>query len=215
MMLSIEDELMEVKAWQTTLAKDVRDLADLVEQLRGERDAALRERDALAEANRILQGDLRYHAQRVDELARSAAVSDRLRARAEFAEQALVEERSRGLVEAAERALRVPEQLDLLDRPTEAQKREAALDLLEEHRSEVIELARGVARSMALRDGFVTATGVLQEMRAQGYGPMLDDVDRRFMGCVFRGKAWEQTGWAQTGSHKRRQPVWRLRGDGA
>lgn len=210
MMLSLEDELMEVKGWQERLAQDVRDLAALVEKLRIERDAALAERDALAEANRLLQGDVRYHAQRVEELARSAAVSDRLRARAEFAERALVEERSRGLVEAAEKALRAPEQLDLLNRPTEAQKRDAALDLLEEHRSEVVELARGVARSLALQHGFVTATGVLQEMRARGYGEMLDVVDPRFMGVVFR-RGWEQTGWAQTGSHKRRQPVWRLR----
>jgi hypothetical protein len=75
----------------------------------------------------------------------------------------------------------------------------------------VIELARGVARTLALQHGRVTSSGVLQAMRDQGMGDEIDAVDRRFMGCVFRGRGWQQIGWETSGSHRRRQPVWALR----
>lgn len=95
--------------------------------------------------------------------------------------------------------------------PSEAQKRDEALALLERTRASLIARARAVAEELdAARPGGVTSTQVLALLRNQGHGPMLDSVDRRFMGAVFR-RGWEQVGWAPSGSHKRLVPVWRRR----
>lgn len=92
-------------------------------------------------------------------------------------------------------------------RPSEAQKRDAALDLLAEHRAKLVALAKGVALELSRRNGTVTSAEVLQELRTRGRGAMLDGVDGRFMGAVFR-RGFKQVGWCRSGSHKRNQPVW-------
>lgn len=136
--------------------------------------------------------------------------------RAERAEAMLVEERARPAVEAAAKLFDSTEQLTLRLVPsvpeplTEEQKRDEALDLLAEARAELIRLALSVAKELCETQGSVTSSAVLKELRRQGHGPLVDSVDRRFMGVVFRS-GWEQTGWAESGSHRRKQPVWRLR----
>jgi hypothetical protein len=194
------------------------------DEARAEVESAQRHRDGLARSLAAATAER-------DSLRAEVA---RLRARAEYAERELVEERARPMLAEAERLARSegPSQLALFGGPQEARRappapvpaprppapvsaqaaaRDAALDALEEHRAEVIELARGVARTLALQHGRVTSSGVLQAMRDQGMGDEIDAVDRRFMGCVFRGRGWQQIGWETSGSHRRRQPVWALR----
>ncbi len=96
----------------------------------------------------------------------------------------------------------------------ETAARDAALDLLEEHRAPLIEIARAVAQELAIRHGRVTSPDVVQELRARGYGDMIDAVDKRFMGAVFRsGNGWERIGFENLGSHRQPISVWRKRGD--
>lgn len=92
----------------------------------------------------------------------------------------------------------------------EAEKRDAALDLLREHRRELIEKARSIAVELAKKAGTVTSTEVLSEMTARGI--VMGDVDRRFMGAVFKGgpNKWERASFAAVGSHCRPVSVWRL-----
>ena len=91
---------------------------------------------------------------------------------------------------------------------SQEEQRDAALDMLAKKRAEVVAIARAVAEEIAAREGTVTSPQVLAEMRARGHGDLLDAVDRRFMGVVFR-LGWVASGHAQTGSHKRSVPVWR------
>ncbi len=140
-------------------------------------------------------------------------VMDALRARAETAEALLIERRAAPMENVAE-SLAVGDRLafqlshpEVPARPSEAQKRDAALDLLDEHRAKLVALAKGIALELSRRNGTVTSAEVLQELRTRGHGAMLDGVDGRFMGAVFR-RGFKQVGWCRSGSHKRNQPVW-------
>ena len=75
----------------------------------------------------------------------------------------------------------------------------------------LIDLAREVAVELATARGVVTSPEVLEELRRRGYGSVLDQVDTRFMGAVFRGPEWVQEAWEGQGSHSRPVAVWRLR----
>lgn len=90
----------------------------------------------------------------------------------------------------------------------EAAKRDAALDALAQHRASAVALARGVALGLAEKHGRVTSVEVLRELRTLGHGAILDQIDARFVGVVFR-EGWERIGYEPTGSHKRPVSVWR------
>lgn len=95
-----------------------------------------------------------------------------------------------------------------LDAPqTEAQKRDQVLDALARFRAEVIRHARAAAEELFARDGSVTAPRVLALMRERGHGPLLDSVDARCVGVVFRS-GWTRVGWEPEGSHGRPVAVW-------
>lgn len=100
-------------------------------------------------------------------------------------------------------------QLDLVQ---EGLARDRALDLIEEHRSNLVDVAYEIAVSLAKRDGTTNSSIVLAEMRSQGYGESLDVVDRRFMGAVFRAsRGWTRVGFKNIGSHKRPVSIWKLK----
>jgi hypothetical protein len=92
----------------------------------------------------------------------------------------------------------------------EEERKERALDELEVTRAALISIAEGIARRLSSEQGKVTSTEVIQEMIAQGFGPQLDLVDKRFMGVVFRpDRGWLHLGYAKLGSHRRPISVWR------
>lgn len=93
---------------------------------------------------------------------------------------------------------------------TEREKRDDVLDALASCREQAVSLAREAAREIVRRHGTVTSPEVLALLRARGHGPLLDSIDRRFMGVVFN-KGWERAGWASTGSHARPVAVWKER----
>lgn len=90
---------------------------------------------------------------------------------------------------------------------TEAQARDASLDALEKWRADAIALARVTATRIDHDLGRVTSTEVEFAMREQGHGPMLDSIDPRWMGAVFR-RGWRRIGQEPTGSHKRMVAIW-------
>jgi hypothetical protein len=98
-------------------------------------------------------------------------------------------------------------QLDLIQ---ETIARDKALDLLEDHRGSLIDAAKSIAVSLARKNGKVTSTEVLEEMRNSWLKDAVSSVDRRFMGAVFRA-GWERVGFTNSGSHRRPVSVWRLR----
>lgn len=91
--------------------------------------------------------------------------------------------------------------------PTEAQARDQALDAIEQFRAKAVALARTAADVVHAEKGRVSSTDVLNLMRQQGHGPLIDSIDARFMGAVFRN-GWTRVGWERTGSHKRPVPMW-------
>ena len=100
------------------------------------------------------------------------------------------------------------EQLHLsLDR--EKNKRDVALDLLARTRKELIGAAKQWARYLVRANGRVTSPEVLKSLRDNGWGDHLDQVDRRFMGVVFR-KGWRRIGWTNSGSQARPGPIWEM-----
>lgn len=90
---------------------------------------------------------------------------------------------------------------------TEEQKKNEALDLLEATRPIVISAAKTIAYEIAIKNGRVTSTEVLEKLRSNGHNP--DIFDKRFMGAVFR-KGWIRIGYEESGSHKRPVSVWTL-----
>ncbi len=99
--------------------------------------------------------------------------------------------------------------MDLFDFAKEAEKRDRALDLLEEHRGDLIQVAKELALELANKNGTVTGAQVLRAMRAMAIDG-LEDKDPRFMGAVFRAKnGWERVGHSSEGSHRRPVSVWR------
>lgn len=93
-------------------------------------------------------------------------------------------------------------------------KRDRVLDALQQTRADLIAAADTVARRLCAQNGQVTSTEVFDELRVQGHGPKLDQVDPRFMGAVFRkGNGWNRIGFEPIGSHGRPVAVW-TRGEG-
>jgi hypothetical protein len=95
-------------------------------------------------------------------------------------------------------------------------ERESVLDLLGRVRARLVGEAHQDALRLVRARGTVTSPEVLEEMRRRGFGPEIDRVDTRFMGCVFRdNKTWERSGWllgrSSPGSHSRPVAIWRLR----
>lgn len=87
------------------------------------------------------------------------------------------------------------------------------LDTLEGCRAEIIREAKSCAEEFAKKFGRVTSPEVLSFLKVQPffqrYG--IDDVDPRFMGCVFRDrKKWKRIGYENSGSHHRPVSIWKL-----
>ena len=90
--------------------------------------------------------------------------------------------------------------------------RDVALALFENYRSTLVDAARDIAIDLADQQGKVTSPQVLAVLREHPeLGNVVESVDRRFMGAVFRSKCWERIGWIATGSHRRPVSVWRYR----
>lgn len=92
----------------------------------------------------------------------------------------------------------------------QSRKRDAALHLFEEHRQNIIQVARVVAHNIANKKGRVTSPEVVREMLEMGYN--FDGIDMRFMGGVFR-KYWERIGFENKGSHCQPISIWKLKKD--
>lgn len=73
--------------------------------------------------------------------------------------------------------------------------------------TELVLVAKEVAQELAHKNGAVSSTDVLDELRARNYD--VDAVEKRFMGAVFR-KGFYRDGYENTGSHHRPVSVWRL-----
>ena len=96
--------------------------------------------------------------------------------------------------------------------PTQEEQREDILDALDRWRGKAVALGRAAAEDIAQHCGRVTSTDVLETLRVRGHGPLLDSIDPRWVGCVFRDrKKWKRDGAEATGSHGRYVTVWRLR----
>ena len=98
------------------------------------------------------------------------------------------------------------------DPKAEEQGRDRALALLAEYRGALIAIARNLALRIARANGTVTSPQVLEALKAAGYGHLLDEVDPRFMGVVFR-RGWQRVGWLEKesrASHARPVTVWAL-----
>jgi hypothetical protein len=80
----------------------------------------------------------------------------------------------------------------------------AKLDV-EPSKNQLVLAGRRIAIELANRDGSVTSTKVLAEMRVRGYE--VDSAEKRFMGAVFR-KGWTRIGYEPTGSHNRPMSIW-------
>ena len=96
---------------------------------------------------------------------------------------------------------------------SEIQKRDKVMDQLTQTRTKLVAAARDIARGMAQDGQRVTSPDVVEQMRAQGYGPEIDRVDLRFMGPVFR-RGWREVGSligrASPASRSRRVVIWGL-----
>jgi hypothetical protein len=91
----------------------------------------------------------------------------------------------------------------------DAQARDRALDLFDQHRSFLVSVAHAIAEEIAREHGRVSSPEVLSTMKARGYEEALQQVDRRFMGAVFReGRGWRRVGFENKGSHKRPVSIW-------
>jgi hypothetical protein len=102
------------------------------------------------------------------------------------------------------------DQLGFKFNPTaERRKRDRALDLLEGSRGAIVEAAHSVALELCETTGRVTSPDVLAELKARGFDELLEGVDPRFMGAVFRaGRGWRRLGFENKGSHARPVSVW-------
>lgn len=98
--------------------------------------------------------------------------------------------------------------MDQIELEFEASERDIALRRLADSRGDLIEAAFLVALSIAQAKGSVTSPEVLDVMKKSKHGTTVQNVDRRFMGPVFRRKGWRRTGWSPEGSHCRPVSVW-------
>lgn len=92
----------------------------------------------------------------------------------------------------------------------ENERKDRVLDELEKTRASLITIAETIANRIDQAKGCVTSTDVFQEMIARGYDAEIAQVDKRFMGAVFRpSKGWARVGYAPLGSHARPISIWR------
>jgi hypothetical protein len=121
------------------------------------------------------------------------------------------------------RATPGPGQLGLFDRPPppdpvkrrvrEKAKRDGVLDVFAATRAALIRRATEIALKLATDTGTVTSVQVFDVMRSEGLGPMLDEVDPRWIGAVFReGNGWRRKTYISDGSHGRPVSVWERKG---
>lgn len=82
--------------------------------------------------------------------------------------------------------------------------------MFEEHKGDLVAIAREIALELHAVRGKVSSPEVLEVMRERGMQKQLANADARFMGCVFR-KGWERIGMQNTGSHRRPVSVWKRR----
>lgn len=94
----------------------------------------------------------------------------------------------------------------------EKTRRDEVLDQLELWRAPLITVAKIVACELEQKNGRVTSPEVIRELKLRGYEAQLEEVDKRFMGAVFRKTDnWERVGWEPIGSHARPVSVWKRR----
>ncbi len=89
---------------------------------------------------------------------------------------------------------------------TEIEKRDEVLDALAVKRAYLICVAKAAAISIHARRGEVTSSDVMTSMRAVNV-PGINDVDPRWIGCVFR-RGWKRKGYRAQGSHGRPVSIW-------
>lgn len=82
---------------------------------------------------------------------------------------------------------------------------------------ELLTAAQTTAMRIARTEGFVTCPALVVALRADGWGDLLDALDLRALGHVFRRPHWHADGVLRgkqsPGSHRRPVTVWRLRGE--
>jgi len=88
----------------------------------------------------------------------------------------------------------------------ERDERERILGALEGVRAELVEVGKRTAQQLSVW-GPVTSVAVFAAMRAAGYGHMMDQVDSRWAGCLFR-RGWRRVGYEPIGSHCRPVAMW-------
>lgn len=101
-------------------------------------------------------------------------------------------------------------QLDIFE---ETRARDQALRRLTETRVDWIDYAFRVAVGLAKKNGRVTSTDVLDELKKDPQtSAELQKVDPRFMGPVFHRPCWRRVGWSNRASHGRPIPIWKYIG---
>lgn len=107
-----------------------------------------------------------------------------------------------------ELALSAPEPIEARQAQRD-QERDRSLDSLSAVRADLIAIADRVALEVLRRDGSVTAPQLLLDLRAAGYGAMLDAVDARFIAAILLpSRGWRAVGLANHGSKSRPVKVW-------
>lgn len=90
----------------------------------------------------------------------------------------------------------------------EKRKRDDALDLLALYRRQLIGRAKEIALDFVKKNGTVTAPQIVRQLKSE-HAVGINQVDLRFMGCVFR-KGWIRRGFINQGSHCQPISVWAL-----
>lgn len=97
---------------------------------------------------------------------------------------------------------------------SEIEKRDEALAMLAETRKNLIVTAKSVAKMLASKNGEVTSPEVVKYIKDNKLSNYIDDVDKRFMGVVFRDKGWYRVRFDNKGSHHQPISVWKLLQEG-
>ena len=91
----------------------------------------------------------------------------------------------------------------------EERKRDAILDDHEATKPEPLRVLRLIAHAIANRNGSVSCPEALRAMRAEPDGAaMLEGLDPRFAGALFRERGWVKRGTDNSGSHGRTCQRW-------
>lgn len=89
------------------------------------------------------------------------------------------------------------------DQEEEIARKEQALNTFEVTRKSLIQRGKEIANELYAKNGSVTSPQVVDRLEKENF-PGINQVDRRFMGAVFR-KGWERVGFVAEGSHS--QPI--------